>query len=122
MTEARAVFTTIFVRGLEVSAEIGLYSHERGVTQTLLIDVDLEVDAEGWSRLSDTVNYERIGVHARAIAEAGHIGLVETFAHDLAIACLAEPRVARVRVRVDKPAALAPRAAGAGVEIVLARE
>ena len=114
--------TTVFVRGLSVAARIGVYEHEEGRDQPLVIDADLEIETRGWTRLADTVNYERVGVHARAIAEAGHIGLVESFAHRLAVACLAEPRVVRVRIRVEKPLALAPHASAAGVEIVLARD
>ena len=114
--------TTVFVRGLSVNARIGVYAHEEGRDQPLLIDADLLIETDGWARLSDTVNYERVGVHARAIAAAGHIGLVETFAHRLAVACLAEPRVRRARIRVEKPLALAPHASAAGVEIVLTRD
>lgn len=114
--------TTVFVRGLSVEARIGMYAHEEGRHQPLVIDADLTIETDGWTRLTDTVNYERVGVHARAIAAAGHIGLVETFAHRLAVACLAEPRVTRVRIRVEKPLALAPQAAAAGVEIVLTRD
>ncbi len=119
MTEAT---TTIFVRGLTIAAFIGLHAHEKGHHQPLIVDADLTIETDGWARLSDTVNYERVGVQARAIAEAGHIGLVETFAHRLAVACLAESRVKRVRIRVEKPLALAPRASAAGVEIVLTRD
>jgi dihydroneopterin aldolase len=114
--------TIVFVRGLSVNARIGMYAHEEGRDQPLVIDADLTIETESWARLGDTVNYERIGVHARAIAGAGHIGLVETFAHRLAVACLAEPRVTRVRIRVEKPLALAPDASAAGVEIVLSRD
>ena len=114
--------TTVFVRGLSVDAHIGLHAHEKGRHQPLIVDADLTIETDGWARLSDTVNYERVGVHARAIAQAGHIGLVETFAHRLAVVCLAEPRVTRVRIRVEKPLALAPNASAAGVEIVLARD
>ncbi len=120
--DARPLSTTVFVRGLAVAARIGLHAHEEGRDQPLIVDADLEIETDGWSRLADTVNYERVGVHARAIAERGHIGLVESFAHRLAVACLAEPRVVRVRVRVEKPLALAPHASAAGVEIVLCRD
>lgn len=113
--------TTVFVRGLSVAARIGVYAYEEGRDQPLVIDADLAIETDGWSRLSDTVNYEQVGEHARAIAGAGHIRLVETFAHRLAVACLAEPRVTRVRIRVEKPLALAPQASAAGVEIVLTR-
>jgi dihydroneopterin aldolase len=120
-SEARAVMTKIFVTGLKLEAEIGIYRHERGRAQPLVVDVELDVPTAGVERLADTVNYETILKAARAIAGEGHIELVETFADRVARACLADPRVTRARVRVEKPLALAPDAAGAGVEITLVR-
>ena len=58
---------------------------------------------------------------AQELAAQGHVDLVETFAHRLAERCLADPRVSRARVRIEKPLALAPHAVGAGVEVVLGR-
>jgi 7,8-dihydroneopterin aldolase/epimerase/oxygenase len=113
--------TKVFVRGLEVHAEIGIYEHEQGRTQSLIVDIEVTVEAGGWRHLADTVNYETLAAHAERIAAGGHIGLVESFAERLAEACLSEPRVTAARVRVDKPAALAPRAAGAGVEVLARR-
>jgi 7,8-dihydroneopterin aldolase/epimerase/oxygenase len=110
--------TKVFVRGLEIHAEIGVYPHEQGRTQSLIVDIEVTVEAGGWRHLADTVNYEALTGHAERIAGGGHIGLVESFAERLAEACLSEPRVTAARVRVEKPAALAPRAAAAGVEIV----
>ncbi|HZK98504.1 MAG TPA: dihydroneopterin aldolase [Caulobacteraceae bacterium] len=113
--------TKVFVRGLMVEAEIGVHAGELGRRQPLLVDVELDVAAAGWRALADTVNYEVIVAHARAIAAAGHIGLVESFAERLAQACCLEPRVLRARVRVEKPLALAPDAVAAGVEITAVR-
>ncbi len=115
------VVTKVFVRDLVVEAEIGVYSHELERRQALTIEVELDVDAHGWRALSDTVNYEAIVGHATAIAAGGHIGLVESFARRLADACLAEPRVSRARVRVEKPGALLPGTGVAGVEIIAER-
>jgi dihydroneopterin aldolase len=89
--------------------------------QPLIVDVELEVPTGGAERLADTLNYETILAAAQAVAADGHIALVETYAERLARACLADPRVSRVRVRVEKPLALAPHAVGAGVEITLER-
>ena len=113
----------VFVRGLTVAAEIGVHAHEEGRSQPLVVDVEMDVaaPAAGWRSIGETVNYERVGEHARAIAAAGHIGLVETFAWRLANACLAEARVIRVRVRVEKPMALSPQAQAAVVEITVER-
>jgi dihydroneopterin aldolase len=118
----RFVSAKVFVRGLTVDAEIGVHAHERGRRQPLIVDVELDVAAGGWRSIGETVNYERIVRHARDLADSGHILLVETFAWRLAGACVAEPRVLRARVRVEKPHALAPRAQAAGVEIVVERD
>jgi dihydroneopterin aldolase len=119
--EAHVVMTKVFVTGLKVQAEIGVYRHEIGRTQPLVVDVELDVPTAGAERLADTLNYETILEAARALAAEGHIELVETFAERLARACLADPRVTRARVRVEKPLALAPDAVGAGVELTLVR-
>ena len=122
ISAASHVLTTrVFVRGLEVRAEIGVYERERGITQPLIVDIEVEVEAAGWRHLEETVNYETLAAHAVAIAASGHIGLVESFAQRLAEACVAEPRVREVRVRVAKPRALEPAAAAAGVEIIARR-
>ena len=119
--EVRVAMTKIFVTGLKLQAEIGVYRHEIGRLQPLSVDVELDVPTAGAGRLADTLNYETILQAARTVAAAGHIELVETFADRLARACLADPRVTRARVRVEKPLALAPEAVGAGAEITLER-
>ncbi len=118
---ARIIVTKVFVRGLKVEAWIGVYEHEHGRQQPLVIDVELDVAASHCEQLGDTVNYETILQDAQGIAAAGHIDLVETFAERLAQACFADSRVTRARVRVEKPLALAPHAAAAGVEITAVR-
>jgi dihydroneopterin aldolase len=116
------VMTKVFVTGLKVQAEIGVYRHEIGRVQPLVVDVELDVPAaRGADRLSETLNYETILEAARAIAGDGHIELVETFAERLARACLRDLRVVQARVRVEKPLALAPDAVAAGVEVILSR-
>jgi dihydroneopterin aldolase len=118
---ARVIVTKVFVRGLKVEAWIGVYDHEHGRQQPLVIDVELDVSATHCEQLGDTVNYETILQAAQAIAAEGHIDLVETFAERLAQACFDDARVTRARVRVEKPLALAPHAAAAGVEITAVR-
>jgi dihydroneopterin aldolase len=118
----RTAMTKVFVTGLKVQAEIGVYRHEIGRVQPLVIDVELDVPTAGAERLSETLNYETILEAAQTIAGSGHIELVETFAERLATACLADPRVTRARVRVEKPLALAPDAVAAGVELTVVRD
>lgn len=110
----------VFVRGLEIQAGIGVYDHEHGRLQPLIIDVTLELAPAMVESLADTVNYEDVAAAARAIVAGGHVGLVEKFAERLAAACLDDMRVRRVTVRVEKPTAL-EAAHAAGCEVVLAR-
>jgi len=107
---------TIFVRGLTVEAEIGLYAHERGRRQPLRVEIECSLVAHAVEGLGDTLNYELLAANARRIASEGHIDLVETYVQRLAAACLEHPLVTRVRVRVEKPEAL--QGAVAGVELV----
>ena len=111
---------TVFVRGLRVEAGIGVYDHEHGRLQTLVIDVTLDLGAQPVERLADTVNYERVAEAARAIVADGHLGLVESFAERLALECLGDPRVRRVTVRIEKPGAL-DAAEAAGCEVIYGR-
>ncbi|MBU1385514.1 MAG: dihydroneopterin aldolase [Alphaproteobacteria bacterium] len=111
---------SVFVRGLEVAAGIGVHDHELGRLQRLVIDVSLELTPAAIERLADTINYETVAEAARAIVAEGHIGLVETFAERLALAMLADPRVRRCTVRIEKPGAL-DGAVAPGCEVTLAR-
>jgi dihydroneopterin aldolase len=119
----RLTAARIFVRAIRLEVQIGIYGHEYGRTQPLVVDVEVEMAgaAGGFEHIADTVNYERIVGHARTLAAEGHFKLVETFAERLAHACLEDPLAARVRVRAEKPEALAPAAEAAGVELVVER-
>ena len=110
----------VFVRALRLDIEIGVHRHEHGRVQPVVVDVDIDLPAEPVERLADTINYEAVVERARAIAAEGHVMLVETFADRLGHALFEDPRVFRVRVRVEKPEAL-PEAAGAGCDVVLER-
>ena len=118
---ARLAGLSVYVRGLTIEAEIGVYAHEHGRRQPLIVDVEIELEPEPgpFEHLADILNYETIGQRAREIADRGHVKLVESYAESLAQALLRDSRVLSVRVRVDKPQALAP--AVAGVEVRLTR-
>jgi dihydroneopterin aldolase len=107
----------VFVRNLTVQAEIGLYAHEQARRQPLVLEVEVETAPGGGHGIADTIDYDLIVAHAQRLAAGGHIRLIETYARRLAEACLAHPRARRVRVRVEKPEALAPLEAVAGVEV-----
>lgn len=112
---------SVFVRGLKVMAEIGLNPDERGRRQPLFIDATVALDPDPPHHLRDTLNYEHVVTAAKALANGGHIELVETFALRLADELLTHAVVRQATVRVSKPEALRD-AETAGAEVVVVRE
>lgn len=116
----------VFVRGLALQARLGVHPHEKAAPQRVMIGVELAVEDEaapdgvGVDDLRRVVDYERIVKAARAAAAAGHTLLVETLAERIAEAALADPRVQRARVAVEKPDAF-PDVATVGVVVERAR-
>jgi len=108
----------VFIRNLEVLADIGIHGHERGKHQPVRINVDLAVEdvAVIEDKLEKVVDYEAITQNIRDIVASGHINLAETLAERIAQACFGDARVKTARVRVEKLHAL-PGAESAGVEI-----
>jgi dihydroneopterin aldolase len=112
----------VFVRGLALQAKLGVHPHEKAAPQRVIIGVELAVEDEaapaavGTDDLRRVVDYERVVRAARAAASEDHTLLVETLAERIAAAALADPRVLRARVSVEKPDAF-PDAATVGVVI-----
>jgi dihydroneopterin aldolase len=108
----------VFIRNLEVLANIGIHGHERGKHQPVRINVDLAVEDSVIieDKLEKVVDYEAITSKIREIIASGHINLAETLAERIAKTCFEDERVKTARVRVEKLHAL-PGAESAGVEI-----
>ena len=99
----------VFLRGLEVSARLGVHAHEKQGPQRVFIGIELAVEDDavaagvGPDQLGRVVDYERVVQAARRIAGGEHVLLVETLAERIALAALADPKVVAVRVQVEKP-------------------
>lgn len=109
----------VFIHDLVLEASIGVLAEEKQIRQPVRINLDLSVcDPVDDLRddLANVVCYEQMAQKIRAIIDAGHLHLVETLAEKIAVMSLEDPRIRRVRVRVEKPKAVAG-AACAGVEI-----
>jgi len=115
MTESRPTITrspekamkgaryTVTVRGLVLMCSIGIRAGERQRKQRVRVSVDLTAaDPFPGEDRRRIINYEKIVAGIREVASAGHIDLCEGFAERVCSVCFADPRVAQVRVWVEK--------------------
>ncbi len=119
IADARRRIRHVFVRDLELDANIGVYHRERGKTQPVRINVDLTVeegDGPLEDKLSNVVDYGAVVDGIKDILAGGHLNLVETLAERVAAFCLSDQRVRVARVRIEKLQVVA-EAMSVGVEI-----
>lgn len=111
----------IRIEGLELRCIVGLRSYERRREQPLRIDIALSLDLStpGRSgRIGDTADYALVADTITALLRFREYRLLEVAAEECAALLFAcEPHVQQVRLRFDKPEALAGRARSAAVEI-----
>lgn len=114
MPEDQIEIKDLLLRGI-----LGINDWEREKPQDILLNLTLYTDlrAAGVSDvIEDTVNYRTITKQVIEHVEGSARQTVEALAADVARICLSDPRVARVRVRIEKPGALR-FARSVGVEI-----
>lgn len=113
----REIGDTIFVKNFVVDCNVGVYAEEQGVTQKVAFTVEARLAPSVHSardEMAEVPSYADIIDEIVALARGGHINLVETFAERIAESCLADPRIAAVRVRLEK----LERGPERGVEII----
>jgi dihydroneopterin aldolase len=119
IADAKKRIRHVFVRDLELDANIGVYRPEKGKLQPVRINVDLtveETEGEVADKLENVVDYGAVVNGIKTILAAGHLNLVETLAEQVAAHCLADARVKVARVRIEKLNVIA-EASSVGVEI-----
>ena len=99
----------IEIHDLLLRTIIGVNADERINRQDVVVNVKLETDTRAAGRsddLDDAVNYRTITKDIIDRVEASSFHLVERLAEEIARVCLADARVSRVTVSVEKPGAL----------------
>jgi dihydroneopterin aldolase len=83
---------------------IGVYAHERARAQKVRFAVTAVIarPRHAVADLRDVFSYDVISDTIRMLADAGHVGLVETLAERIAARLLAHPRVVKVEICVEK--------------------
>jgi dihydroneopterin aldolase len=119
IADAKKRIRHVFVRDLELNANIGVYRREKGTLQPVRINLDLtveETEGEVDDKLENVVDYGAVVEGIKTILAGGHLNLVETLAEKIAAHCLEDKRVKVARVRIEKLKIL-PEAQSVGVEI-----
>lgn len=122
-TLTKALTTKIFIKGLIVQAECGVYAHEMGKKRPLIVDIEVHVGGAVRSTsddLSQTVDYDTLAQHIHDVAADAHLHLIETFAEQVCTKVLSDSRIDRVKLRIEKPGSV-PDAVCSGVEIERSR-
>lgn len=99
----------VFIEGLEIEAQIGIYDWERRIRQPLVFDLELEFDNRvpaATDAIADTVDYKAISKRLIEYVGQSGFGLVETLAERCAALVLEEFGVAAVRLKLSKPGAV----------------
>lgn len=100
---------TIFLRGLEVDAVIGIWDWERQITQKVRLDLEIATDvrrAAAADSIEAATDYKAIAKRLIAFVEESRYQLVETLAESLAEIVVKEFSISWVRLSVAKPGAI----------------
>ena len=114
----------VFITNLVTRAIIGINDSEREKPQEIRINIILFADQSKAGKsddIQDCINYSTVAKKVIAYAETARRFTVEALATDLALLCLKEARVMKVRVRVEKPGAVR-FTKSVGVEIERSKE
>jgi 7,8-dihydroneopterin aldolase/epimerase/oxygenase len=99
----------IFLRDLRIETVIGIYDWERAIRQTVSFDFEFPADirkAALTDDIADTLDYKSVAKTVIAFVEAGHYGLVETLAEEVARLILQEFGLPWVKIVLNKPGAV----------------
>lgn len=106
---AKAPADEIRIDGLRLVSTLGVHPEERAAPRELVAHLRLGVDLAPAARsddLADAVDWAALCAKLRAVSARRADRLAETLAAALADAALEDPRVAWVRLRLEKPGAL----------------
>ncbi|VGO14144.1 Dihydroneopterin triphosphate 2'-epimerase [Pontiella desulfatans] len=99
----------IFIRDLALRCIIGIFPEERREKQDIVINVEMHADLRKAGRsdnLDDTVDYKSIKKAILKLVEGSGFQLIEALAENIAEIALANDKVVKVVVTIDKPGAL----------------
>lgn len=100
----------VYIRELRAATVIGVYAWERGVRQTVVLDLELAADnrrAAASDQIGDALDYAALCARLLAFIESSEFQLIETLAERVAAIVIEEFGVPWLRLRLAKPGAVA---------------
>ena len=111
---------SVFIKDLTIRCIIGLNEDERINEQDIIMNISLLVDNEGFGKkdnLDGSVDYSLLNQEIIMLVRKARSKTIEYLADQVAGLCLSKPFVNKVKLSIEKPAAIKD-AKAAGVEIV----
>ncbi len=96
----------IFIRGISVSASVGVTQKELRVKQKIIIDIEIAKDISKAAETDDlqhTINYVNVTHDIKTLVSEKEYKLIETLAEDVAQTVLGKYNPEQVTVKVHKP-------------------
>mgnify|MGYP001567427926 CR=1 FL=1 len=96
----------IFIRGISISASVGVTQKELRVKQKIIIDIEIAKDiskAAETDNLQHTINYVDVTNDIKSLVSGKEYKLIETLTEDVAQTVLAKYNPEAVTVKVHKP-------------------
>jgi dihydroneopterin aldolase len=99
----------LFIHGLRIDTEIGVYEWEKNVKQPISLDIEVNTNVKTPAQsdeLTDALDYQKVTDRVTEYINSQHFHLVETVAENVAELLQKEFQVSWVRVRVSKLSAI----------------
>jgi D-erythro-7,8-dihydroneopterin triphosphate epimerase len=99
----------ICIKNLRVSSILGVYEEERRAERDIIINVRIEYDAKDALRtdsLEDALDYKQVRDRIVNFVEGTKFKLIEKLADGIVQQLIADARILKLQLEVDKPHAL----------------
>lgn len=99
----------VYISGIVAKTTIGVYKHERNISQTLKIDLELgcNTKAAGYSDdFNDALDYDAVSRRTLEFVEASDYFLIEAVAENLTRLIFQEFKTDYIKLRISKPDAV----------------
>ena len=123
LVDKNSGYDLIFLNDFLIQANIGVYKHEKEITQPLRINIVAKV--RNPNNINDhnhhsVVCYNQISKKIKKIIKSGHTILLEKLAEKIFLECFKNKRIETMKIRLEKLDAIQD-AESAGIEIERSR-